>query len=644
MDNTHSINKNVGIFWNAENLQNEIDHSIAEIVIRIGQSIGHENKINTAKIIGGYLKVNARMKEILNGMGFELFESFLSSADIDPDVLMLCAILTWLWDYDSINPSNFSNCVVIVSPSLKLSGLLKSLQERNVYVVVVTDITTPGHSIWKDCSDKIYDLHNLIEKQHFQIASVPTIKKSSHLPSSMPINQNLFSKNQLDSLFIQESDSVLPPDLQRYFNSTNSSLFSQSILPPAARAIEPPSLPTSQFRQTEHDISRLPMSYVQGNFDYGKDDEQLQLHEELKQAYQTQNVQATVSLLRKIYTKQYKTFRIPTLLASIPQRHAFQTDCIFILGCINWCFGGQKGSNTEAFTYKMNRNVARWLLKDIQRREVPVRTLLEVGNTVVTTVQSILNQVPEFDLMFETLQWVGRQDLDTILVPYINTWSMSSNVVQVKKARDFANELRRHMDLNQPPPPPTALSAMTPTIAALPPGLNTVRRARPDFPLSTPLSMPHMSMPHHLRQIPSMSTSSYSSNGIIGGGLSPFHLADTAATAQTPKTMESYLANASMLHDLNVVRDRLYALLGHFPSGILGARIPEIYQIEYQQSLQLYGKKLKDILLGFPDVEMVGIGGPGDKMFRIVRREQRSLPYGNYSVGGLGNGLGGAYY
>lgn len=639
MENFHANSyRNIGIFWDAENSINlEIDHPFAEAILKIARGAdGCENKVSTAKIIGGCMKIDFRMKEIVQNLGFELFDSVLSNPDVDSDVLMLCCILTWLWDYDAIYDSPSNNCgVVIVAPSFKLSGLLKSLKDREVHVVIVTDMTLPGCNIWQECTDVIHDLHDLVEKQHFQLSSIPTIKKSSQLVNNTNRNQFsndlnaggnnrylsdnfLLNNSAMTVMAMNANSNPLQPEFNGYFSnsSTSNSVYHQPMLPTPARAIEQLSTistnGSTHMRHLEQEFNRFSMSPSQENFDHVKD-EQLQLQDELKLVYQAQNVQATVSLLRKIYTKQYKTFRIPTLLANIPQRHSFQTDCIFFLGCINWCFGGQKGSNTEAFTYKMNRNVARWLLKDIQRREVPVRILVEVSNTAVVTVQSILNQVPEFDLMFEILQWMGRQDLDTILVPYINIWSMSANMSQVKKARDFANELRRHIDLN----PPVPLVA-----AAGPPGLGTLRRSLPEYQMPLPVpSLPSNALLHQ----PNYSFSNMNATGRVSGltGIehSSFNMMPT--TGHVPKMVDSYVSNSSILQDLNAVRDRLYGLLTHFPSGILGARIPEIYQLEYQQSLQLYGKKLKDMLLSFPDVEMVGIGGPGDKMFRIVRRDQQ---------------------
>lgn len=51
--------------------------------------------------------------------------------------------------------------------------------------------------------------------------------------------------------------------------------------------------------------------------------------------------------------------------------------CKFALTCIQWCFGVQKGSKVESFKYKMNKNIARWILKELQRKGIPVRPCFE---------------------------------------------------------------------------------------------------------------------------------------------------------------------------------------------------------------------------------------------------------------------------
>ena len=47
-----------------------------------------------------------------------------------------------------------------------------------------------------------------------------------------------------------------------------------------------------------------------------------------------------------------------------------------------------------------------------------------------------------------------------------------------------------------------------------------------------------------------------------------------------------------------VVEERLVQVLSKYPAGVLGAHIPAIYREEYDEPLRLYGRKLKDILLG----------------------------------------------
>ena len=101
--------------------------------------------------------------------------------------------------------------------------------------------------------------------------------------------------------------------------------------------------------------------------------EQRSLHDELVSAIYMNNVKAAVATLRKMYTRQSRSFRIPALLSLImpdtaamledKQFDLFHVSVKFSLDCIQWCFGIQRGESVESFKYKMNKNIARWVLK-----------------------------------------------------------------------------------------------------------------------------------------------------------------------------------------------------------------------------------------------------------------------------------------
>lgn len=261
--------------------------------------------------------------------------------------------------------------------------------------------------------------------------------------------------------------------------------------------------------------------------------EQMNLQNQLYVAYHSQNVKDTVSLLRKIYTKQFKGFRIPSVLKNIRRDskpdEMILTDLLFTLECIQWCFGGQKTYEPESFTYKMNCYVAQCLLEDTQKRSVPSFLTSDAIQMAIITAQSILKQVPEFELALEILEWVGVPDPGSVMISYLNIWNKSTNPAVVFRARRFVSEFSK-------------------------------------------LAMPKPRL----------------------------------------------IAPPTVGPDLTVVRERLYNLLSHFPSGVLGARIPELYLTEYHEPMDLHRQKLKDILLSLQNVKMTSVRGSGDKIFSIV--------------------------
>lgn len=261
--------------------------------------------------------------------------------------------------------------------------------------------------------------------------------------------------------------------------------------------------------------------------------EQMSLQNQLYVAYHSQNVKDTVSLLRKIYTKQYKGFRIPSVLKNIRRDQKpdelILADLLFTLECIQWCFGGQKTYEPESFTYKMNCYVAQCLLEDAQKRNIPSFLSNDAIQMAVITAQSILKQVPELELALEILEWVGVPDPGSVMISYLNIWNKSMNPAVVFRARRFAREYSK-------------------------------------------LAMP------------------------------------------IPRVFSPPTAGP----DLTVVRERLFHLLSRFPSGVLGARIPELYLTEYHEPMDLHRQKLKDILLGLHNVKMTSVRGSGDKIFSII--------------------------
>jgi len=77
----------------------------------------------------------------------------------------------------------------------------------------------------------------------------------------------------------------------------------------------------------------------------------------------------------------------------------------------------------------------------------------------------------------------------------------------------------------------------------------------------------------------------------------------------------------------------LYILLARAPNGLLGARIPSLYNELYGERLRLQGRKLKDVLMRSKKIIMIGSDGPGDKLFQFVEPQQYKFLHETMPVG-----------
>jgi len=546
-------------------------------------------KIDCAKAFFQFSKVDLRLTESLNSFGYETIEIQENRADICHSISI--SILLWLWDCERNQSKGSSPCIFVVSSNERLIPLLKQLKERNVFIVVVVQSACDNKEVWGTVANAVISAQDVVSSAAVPArrnSITPDYSTSSSQPHlsvklSVPAEAVPFrgvmnpSDPMLDWRFdgAPVTHDVRPDEQSMYECGLGRPHVSMGLNPPPPPPPPPgpPSYPGRQNVRDEIEVIR---------------DEQRALQDDLANAVRTRNVQVAVSTLRKIYTKQYKGFRIPAILTNIAQQQEamnmrsgqgtvprqIYTEASFVLGCIQWCFGGQKGDNMESFTYKMNKNIARWLIKDLQRKELHGQVRQEIIPLAVTAVQNILRQVAELELAMDLLTTLQVPDPLRVLMPFIYTWGHSNNPMVAQRVRSFSLEQgitpaatetwgKGHTERSSPSPQPGTSSVFE------------VHRAA-SFPAPIFEDQFQFSAPRVGRQ---------------------------SSPALTDEAMVNY---------------RLLSLLKRAPHGLLGARIPDIYVAEYGEVLQMQNRKLKDVLLSLESVEMVGVDGPGDKLFRYV--------------------------
>ena len=264
--------------------------------------------------------------------------------------------------------------------------------------------------------------------------------------------------------------------------------------------------------------------------------EEASLHAELYNAFQARNTRVTVAVLRKIYTKQTRGFRIPDLLREIfpllgengiltnPNASAY---ILFTLSCVQWCLGMPNGEKPDSYKYKMNKNIARWLLKELQRKGLPSILPNDVAHAAYSVIAHILENNMEPDFAQELAVILGVPNLSKLNITP-RALESPGQVYETKFTFDIA----------------------TGTISATQTPVNS-QQIRETFEQLRELLSSDMSIQQIHAAIPRMN-----------------------------------------------VDHRLFLLVAKSPGGILGARIPSLYREVFGDRLRLQGKKLKDILLG----------------------------------------------
>ena len=161
-------------------------------------------------------------------------------------------------------------------------------------------------------------------------------------------------------------------------------------------------------------------------------DEQYRLYQSLSLSFATKNVKITVSTLRQIYTKQCRRFRIPNLLSVIVPKcddpNVANNSFAFTLNCIQWSFGGKRSDGVDSFKYKMNKNIARWLLKEQQRKGIPLVLPHELSALAISVVQSILQSSAELDFCLDVLLAAHVSDPNEVLLASLQSGNAPANM------------------------------------------------------------------------------------------------------------------------------------------------------------------------------------------------------------------------
>lgn len=146
--------------------------------------------------------------------------------------------------------------------------------------------------------------------------------------------------------------------------------------------------------------------------------EQFCLYQSLSLAFNSRNVMSAVSALRHMYIKQSGKYRIPNMLLLVMSEMttitcnadtSLQADASsiallsFTLRCVQWCFCGKRTDASNSFKYKMNRNIARWLMKAQERRGISQSIPRDVTSLAMTVAQSLIQSQVEMDFGVEIL-------------------------------------------------------------------------------------------------------------------------------------------------------------------------------------------------------------------------------------------------
>merc|ERR1711865_1355993 len=95
------------------------------------------------------------------------------------------------------------------------------------------------------------------------------------------------------------------------------------------------------------------------------------------------------------------------------------------------------GNASDSFKYKMNRNISRWLLKELQRQTLPQIPHPEVESHAIAVANHILRNIAEFDFALDILVVVGVRDPYSIIRPFIEYSNRNPDPSLAVKVTEF---------------------------------------------------------------------------------------------------------------------------------------------------------------------------------------------------------------
>ena len=513
----------------------------------------------------------------------------ISQQKIDVEGQLYTDILFWLWDLERARKSSHMPCVVLVTSSYDHIAILNKLRNRNVRVVCVSnyDDENPMSVELRDSCSTSIDFRDVPDRAAAAMDSLA--QRGYDDPEDMIAHMGAIGR-------MASGDET---DHGSFLVSARASSSVGSSKGPAGMSGDEQwhNFTSRSSSSDDHGLSSapfVPSKEVQLLLSRGDSDdpndgetltsEQRTLHDEFVAAVYAYNVKDAVATLRKIYNKQTRCFRIHTVLAVVlPDTAAMAADgredllCVavsFALDCIQWTLGVQKGENVESFKYKMNLNIARWILRETVRKGVPDPAPPAVMSAVVDLVDHILDCVVEPEFAWELLASLNVPSPSQRLVPHLLIWRSSRDPQVEARLNGFLNEHKEFA-------------------AIIPPSQSQMMQFR-HGEHGKEWSPSHAGAMHvpHSSPLPPLA-------GMTSAGQPYGHGARPSYSPGSPEDL--------------TLEGALLRLLARSAKGELGARIPALYRDEYGEPLRLRGRKLKDILLGelfLPSCSLMSSSGP----------------------------------
>lgn len=317
--------------------------------------------------------------------------------------------------------------------------------------------------------------------------------------------------------------------------------------------------------------------------------EQRVLHDDLVTAIYAYNVNAAVSTLRKMYTKQTRTFRIPTVLGILlPDTAAMivdgRTDLLnvavcFALDSIQWCFGVQKGENIESFKYKMNANIARWILHETVKKGIPTTPTPVIQEATISVVNHILENVVELEFAWEMLTTLNISHPVQRIVPHVLAWRGYPNPSIEARVNDF---LYDHPEIGSiiPPSHPNPNMHMPPQ----PSSMQYRSAGGPVSPTTASTSLPPPGNDRTSHMVQAFLRDQRPHPGMDYPMGAPHHPGQPG-THLAPDNPEDPMIDRNLMK-----------LMGRTHSGDVGSRMPPMYRDEFADPMRLRGSSCFSIL------------------------------------------------